>query len=72
MTGNTEKALEYLRLFKNEDNYFYWLTLFLEMEPLMDNIKNHPEFKKINKELIDKFWDYHTEIKTSLKEKKLI
>ncbi len=72
VTGNTEKALEHLRLFKNEDNYFYWLTLFLEMEPLMDHIKDHPEFKKINKELIDKFWDYHAEIRTSLKEKKLI
>ncbi len=72
VTGDIERALEYLKLFTNEDNYFYWLVLFLDMEPLMDNIKDHPEFKRMNKELIDKFWDYHEEIKTTLKEKNLI
>ncbi len=39
--GNTEKALEHLKLFSQQDNYFIWTILFLEIDPLTDNIKNN-------------------------------
>jgi tetratricopeptide (TPR) repeat protein len=70
--GDTEKALENLRLFSEQDNYFYWMVIFIEIDPLMDNIKDLPEFKKIIKKIDTKFWKYNKRVKASLREKDLI
>lgn len=70
--GDTKKAIEHLKLFSQEDNYHYWTILFLEMDPLIDNIKDLPEFKEILKDIEDKFWSTHKRIRASLEEKKLI
>ena len=70
--GETQKAIEQIKLFSKEENYFYWIVLFFEMDPLMDQIKTHPEFKKTMIEIEDKFWKNHEQIKNSLKEQRLI
>jgi len=70
--GKTEKALNHLKLFSKQDNFFYWIILFLEIDPLVDNIKDHTEFKKILKELNNKFNQNHERIEASLKEKGLL
>ena len=70
--GNTEKAIEHLELFSEQDNYHYWTVIFTEMDPVMDNIKNLPEFKKIFKKIKTKFWNNHKQIKSSLEEKNLL
>lgn len=70
--GDTEKALELLDSFSKEDNFMYWVVLFLEMDPLVDNLKDDPNFKKIMKKINNKFWEDHKRIKNSLKEKELI
>jgi hypothetical protein len=71
-TGDTKKALEHLKLFSQQDNYFFWVIIFLEMDPLIDNIKDTPEFKKIMKDIENKFWNKQKQIKISLERKKLI
>ncbi len=70
--GERDKAIEHLKVFSEKDNYFYWVLIFTEIDPLIDNIKDLPEFKKIMKKIDNKFWDYHNRIKSSLKEKDLI
>lgn len=70
--GETDKAIEHLELFSEEDNYYYWILVFTDIDPLVDNIKDLPEFKKIMKKIDEKFWDYHNRIKSTLKEKDLI
>ena len=70
--GDTDEAIKHLGLFVREDHYFYWTILFLEIDPLIDNIKDEPEFKMHMQELKTKFWDYHEEIRISLEEKGLI
>jgi len=42
------------------------------IDPLIDNIKNQPEFKQILQELDVKFWKKHQQIKASLEEKGLL
>ena len=42
------------------------------MDPLTDNIKDLPEFKKIMSDIETKFWNYHKQIKASLEEKELL
>jgi TolB-like protein/AraC-like DNA-binding protein/Tfp pilus assembly protein PilF len=70
--GNTKKAIEQLKLFSEQDYYHYWTILFLKIDPLIDPIKELPEFKSIFKDIETKFWDNHRKIKTSLKEKDLL
>ena len=70
--GDKEKAIEHLQLFSEQDNYNYWTTFFTQIEPLMDNIKDSPEFKKIMKDIDTKFWEYHKRIRASLEEKELL
>jgi len=70
--GDTEKAIEHLKLFSQQDNYHYWIVLFLEIDPLVDNIKDLPEFKEIMKDIKTKFWNSHQQMKATLEEKGLI
>ena len=70
--GDKENAIEELALFSQEKNYHYWLVLFLKMDPLIDNIKDLPEFKRILNEIEVKFWRYHDQIRASLDKKELL
>lgn len=69
---DTEKALEYLQLFSEEENLQYWIVLFLKIDPLVDGIKDLPKFKKIIKKIDKQFWKNHKEIKLALEKKELL
>jgi len=70
--GDTKKAIEHLKLFSQQNNYHYWIILFLEIDPLVDNIKDLPEFMKILNDIKTKFGKYHEGIRESLKDKGLL
>ena len=70
--GDTNQAIEKLKMFSRETNYQYWVVLFYIMDPLMDNIKDHPEFEIIFNNLENNFWNNHKRIKTSLETKRLL
>ena len=69
---DTKQALEQLRLFSEEDNYHYWILVFLEIDPLVDNLKDIPEFNQLVMKIETKFWLKHDEIKASLEKKGLL
>lgn len=71
-SGDTEKALENMELFNRETNFHYWILLFFEMDPLIDNIRDLPEFKKILSEIESNFWENHEKIRKSLERKGLL
>jgi TolB-like protein/AraC-like DNA-binding protein len=71
-TGDVPRALEHLRLFSKEDDYFYWIVLFGPDDPAGDALRDHPEFKKLTKEIERKFWNRHRIIRETLEEKGLI
>ena len=71
--NDTEKAIKHMELFSQQEKYPYWYILFLGMDdPLFENVSELPEFQKILREIDDKFWRYHEQIKDSLKEKGLL
>ena len=70
--GDQQKAIEHIRKFSEEDNYHYWILLFLEMDPLMDEIKTLPEFKEIMRIIENKFWHRHEQMKALLEEQNLL
>lgn len=71
-TGDQQKAIEYMKLFSTEDNVQYWIILFLEADPLMETIKDNPEFKKYFNESKARFWKSHESLKTVLEGKGLL
>lgn len=70
--GDKDKAIEHLRLFTQEDDYHYWTLIFMDIDPLVDNIKELPEFQNLINQMEERFWQRHERIKTSLEENKLI
>jgi TolB-like protein/AraC-like DNA-binding protein/Tfp pilus assembly protein PilF len=66
--GETAKGMEYLRTFSKEDNIQFWIILFLTMDPILDDIKHLPEFKKIMDEIESRFWRNNQKIQEKLKE----
>ncbi len=70
--GDKGKAIEHLKLFSDQNNYHYWIVIFTPIDPLVDNIKEMPEFKEVFKKIENQFWDYHKQINASLKDKDLL
>lgn len=70
--GDTKKAIEHMEMFAQQDHYTYWTFSINKMDPLFDNIKDLPEFKSIMNDIESKFWNYHHQMKASLKEKELL
>jgi tetratricopeptide (TPR) repeat protein len=71
-TGDLESSIEHMKLFSKEDDFFYWLIVFMDADPTMDNVKNLPAFKKIMKQVEKKFWNNHKEIRAALESKNLL
>lgn len=70
--GETKKAIEQLRIFATQDNYQYWILLFIEKDPLYKPLKNHPEFASIMQKIKDRFSKNQTKLRKSLEEQGLI
>ncbi|WP_299584278.1 helix-turn-helix domain-containing protein [uncultured Sunxiuqinia sp.] len=66
------RALQYLEEFAREDNFHYWTILFLDKDPLVDSIKELPEFRKLFRQMEQKFWNNHQQLKRSLEAKNLL
>jgi len=70
--GKTEEAIKQLKIFSTQDNYQYWVLLFLEKDPLINPLKSHPEFDGIMQEIKDRFWENQANLKKSLIDKGLL
>ena len=71
-SGEKEKAIEHLKLFSQQENYHYWTIVFIPIDPLVDNIKNLPEFQELFEIVNSHFWKNHERLKETLKGKNLI
>ena len=70
--GDTKKAIEHLKKFSQQENYYYWILLFLKIDPLVDKVKDEPEFKRTMKEIETKFRKHHDRLKKDLEKQGLI
>jgi TolB-like protein/AraC-like DNA-binding protein len=70
--GEEDKGLEHLKLFSKEDNVQYWIILFLWKDPMLEEVKNKKELKKVLKDIEDRFWKNHARLKEHLQEQELI
>lgn len=70
--GKNKESIANIREFVTKENYFYWVVLFLEIDPLVDNLKPLPEFQELMDDMEAKFWENHNSLKKELKSKNLI
>jgi TolB-like protein/AraC-like DNA-binding protein/Tfp pilus assembly protein PilF len=70
--GKFDIAIEQLKIFAAKNNYQYWILLFLEKDPLMKALKNHPEFDETIQKIEERFWENQTQLKKSLEDIGLI
>jgi hypothetical protein len=70
--SNLAQAIEQLKVFATQDNYWYWILIYLEIDPLMKPLKNHPEFEEVMQKIEDRFWENQTKLRKSLEAKGLI
>jgi len=69
---DAKNAIKHLKLFSEHDDYHYWTVLFLGIDPLIDNMKDEPEFKQILDKIESKFWKRHKRLKKTLIKKGLL
>lgn len=70
--GNVEKGIEYLKAFTKQKDYQYWIVLFLDKDPVILQLSEHPDFKKIIKKIEENFWTQHIEIRKVLEKEGVI
>ncbi len=69
--GKFDQAIEQLNIFSEAENYPYWFLL-IEDEPMIKQLKSHPEFDNIMQNIKDRYWENQTELRKSLEGKGLI
>lgn len=70
--GELDKAIEQLKIFATQNDIQYWILVFMEIDPIVQPLKSHPEFKETMQIIKDQFWDNHNNLKKSLEEKGLL
>lgn len=70
--GDYDKAIEQMKIFATQDNYQYWILVFLELDPILDPLKGHPEFAPTVQKIKDRFWEEHEKLEKSLEDKGLL
>lgn len=63
--GETEEAIEQLKVFSELRNIQYWFLL-MKSDPLLEPLKEHPEFEAIMQKIENSYWQDHEELKNEL------
>lgn len=71
-TGKLDEAISYLDAFSEVDNYQYWFVIFLEDDPVMNQMREHPRYASILKKINNNFWSNHNRIRSLLEDEKII
>ncbi|WOD43215.1 helix-turn-helix domain-containing protein [Hwangdonia lutea] len=67
-----DKAIEAYNEFSLQDDFQYWVILFMEEDPLMKQLQNHPKYEETIAKIERQFWNKHEELKETLEQEKLL
>ena len=70
--GEIDLAIEQFNVFAMQDNFQYWMLVFLKMDPLINPLKDNAEFDNVMQKIENRFWENHARLKESLEEERLI
>lgn len=54
--GNPEQAIQHLAAFSTESNFQYWVVLFLEDDPVLRQLSDHPQYASLIRQINQQFW----------------
>ena len=72
LLGYNDKALEYLRLFNQRSHFPIWLVIQLKVDPLLNNIRDEPEFQQILVDVETKYQAEHERVSQWLEENDML
>lgn len=72
VNGNIEEAIQYLKAFSKQKNYQYWFVLFLEVDPILSLMSDHPDFKPTVDAIKTQFWNEHHALRKELEAQQLL
>ncbi len=67
-----DKAIEAYDKFSIEDDFQYWVLLFMKKDPLMNQLQNHPKYEETIEKIEMQFWENQAKLKKSLEENGLM
>ncbi len=70
--GKNDLAIEQLKIFATQSGFQYWIVVFMEQDPILEPLKNHPEFEAVVEKIKEQFWKDHDQLKATLLEKGLL
>ncbi|MBD8489199.1 helix-turn-helix domain-containing protein [Echinicola sp. CAU 1574] len=70
--GKIDLAIEHLNKFAMQDNFQYWILVFMKIDPLVTPLRDHPAFDEVMQKIEDRFWENQARLEKSLEEKELI
>lgn len=70
--GDDEKAIKNLERFTQGNNIQRWVPLFTPINPMIDDLKNKPEFKQVMHRMDTQFWQKHERLRTKLEQENLL
>lgn len=70
--GDIDKAIEYLKKFSEQRDYFYWLVMMMKDDPIMKRLEVHPDYAPTMKKIDDQFWIDHEATRKMLEREGLL
>ena len=70
--GNKDAAIEQFQKFAVNRDFQYWMLLFLEEDPLLKTLSDHPKYASTMQSIRDQFWANHAEVKKMLEDNNLM
>ncbi|SDW34007.1 TolB amino-terminal domain-containing protein [Lutibacter oricola] len=67
-----DKAIEAYNKFSLQDDFQYWVLLFIKEDPLFKQLQNHPKYNETIENIEMKFWEKHKKLKGTLEKEKLL
>lgn len=67
-----DEAIEAYNRFSLQDDFQYWVLLFMEKDPLFMQLQNHPKYEETIGKIELQFWEKHKKLKETLEKEKLL
>ena len=70
--GKLDQAIEQLEVFAEQDNFQYWILLFIDKDPVMERLEGHPGYAAVLQKIRDRFWAHHERLEKELEKEGLL
>ena len=66
VNGDLDQGIKHLKAFTKQKDFFYWIILFLEKDPIIQRMSGHKDYQQTIDQIKSNFWEQHHEIRKVL------